>query len=262
MVNNLSTEIIGNQQLRPLNNTYYGYLYETTNTINGKKYVGVHKGSKLDPNYKGSGLLLRKAIEKYGKENFQTAVLQWCHTKEELFQLEKEYIDANRCVESTSYYNLMVGGYGGDNKTNMDANRHQKFIRNAKIAANNRKITKKMLEGYKKTAQSNRGRIVSEDTREKSRQSNIGQKRSSIAKQHMRENHADVNGVKNPFYGKHHTNETRQILSQKCVGCKGYIWITNKKDHEILITKEQLKDYPGYVRGRLRNRQKKVKFND
>lgn len=26
MVNNLSTEIIGNQQLRPLNNTYYGYL--------------------------------------------------------------------------------------------------------------------------------------------------------------------------------------------------------------------------------------------
>ena len=33
----------------------YGYIYITTNLINGMKYIGKHKASMFDPAYKGSG---------------------------------------------------------------------------------------------------------------------------------------------------------------------------------------------------------------
>ena len=39
-------------------------IYKTTNLINGKFYIG--KDSKNDPNYLGSGKILKKAFKKYG----------------------------------------------------------------------------------------------------------------------------------------------------------------------------------------------------
>ena len=44
----------------------YYILYETTNLINGKNYRGIHKTSKLEDGYLGSGLALEKSIKKYG----------------------------------------------------------------------------------------------------------------------------------------------------------------------------------------------------
>ena len=44
----------------------YGYIYETTNLINGKKYIGKRVSKTFDKYYKGSGKLLRKAFTKYG----------------------------------------------------------------------------------------------------------------------------------------------------------------------------------------------------
>ena len=48
----------------------YGYIYETTNLINGKKYIGKHKSSKFDENYYGSGTYLKKCYRKIWKRKF------------------------------------------------------------------------------------------------------------------------------------------------------------------------------------------------
>ena len=45
----------------------FGYIYETTNLINGKKYIGKHKSRCFDVKYYGSGKLFRKELEKYRK---------------------------------------------------------------------------------------------------------------------------------------------------------------------------------------------------
>lgn len=46
------------------------YVYKTINKINGKMYIGSHYG-KLNDDYLGSGLLITRAIEKHGKQNFK-----------------------------------------------------------------------------------------------------------------------------------------------------------------------------------------------
>lgn len=93
---------------------YFGYIYETTNNINGKKYIGKKKSSTFDENYIGSGVLLQKAIEKYGKVNFSVKILKWCETREILNESEKYFIKSNNVYKSIDYYNIASGGEGGN----------------------------------------------------------------------------------------------------------------------------------------------------
>ncbi len=65
-------------------------IYKTTNLINGKFYVG--KDASNNPNYYGSGLLLAKAIKKYGKENFKKEILEECQSLKDLNIREKYWI--------------------------------------------------------------------------------------------------------------------------------------------------------------------------
>lgn len=89
------------------------YIYLTTNNINGKQYIGQHKG-KPDDDYFGSGTTILKAIKKYGKENFSKIILCFCETREEADEKEKEYIEKYDAVEDRNFYNNAEGGTGGD----------------------------------------------------------------------------------------------------------------------------------------------------
>lgn len=42
------------------------YIYLTTNLVNGKQYIGQHKG-ELNDSYFGSGTNITKALIKYGR---------------------------------------------------------------------------------------------------------------------------------------------------------------------------------------------------
>lgn len=89
------------------------YIYLTTNLINGKKYIGQHKG-KVNDSYLGSGTTILKAITKYGKENFSKEILCFCQTREEADKKERELIAFYNAVENNNFYNNSEGGTGGD----------------------------------------------------------------------------------------------------------------------------------------------------
>ena len=93
---------------------YYGFIYLTTNKINGMKYVGKKKYIRNWESYLGSGIRLKYAIDKYGKENFTKEIIENVLLKEEINAREKYWIDYYNAVESKDFYNISLGGDGGD----------------------------------------------------------------------------------------------------------------------------------------------------
>lgn len=90
-------------------------VYKITNKINGKFYVGVHKTNNPYDNYMGSGVAVRRAIDKYGKENFQKEVLFITNIKEAAYSKEAELtVDFIR----EDCYNMKQGGVGGFTREN------------------------------------------------------------------------------------------------------------------------------------------------
>ena len=88
----------------------YGFIYITTNLVNGKKYLGQRKYSKGWESYLGSGVAFKKALKKYGKENFKREIIVEAETAEELNQFEKELSIKYDVVNSDNWYNLCYGG--------------------------------------------------------------------------------------------------------------------------------------------------------
>lgn len=87
-------------------------IYETTNLINGKKYIGMHQTNDINDGYLGSGVALCAAIQKYGSKNFKKRILHQVDTYEKMVKLEQELI-TEEIVKSPEYYNLRIGGQGG-----------------------------------------------------------------------------------------------------------------------------------------------------
>jgi group I intron endonuclease len=129
-------------------------IYKTTNLINGKIYIG--KDSHNNPNYIGSGKLIKYAIKKYGKENFTKEILEYCNTdnidEREIYWI-KEFNSMN------NGYNISSGGQGGD---------PFKYNRNMK------NISEKMSNSHKGDKNSMYGKSHSDSSKIKMRNKKIG----------------------------------------------------------------------------------------
>ena len=91
-------------------------VYITTNLVNGKSYIGRDLYNK--PKYLGSGALLKKAIKKYGQENFEKRILQYCNTLNELIEAEEFWIRKYNAAYDSNFYNILDGSSGGDTLSN------------------------------------------------------------------------------------------------------------------------------------------------
>lgn len=112
-----------------------GYIYVTTNLINGKRYIGKHCYSKkeIDPNYIGSGLNLQKSIKKYGIQNFTCKVIEYCDDIKTLNKQEKYWIQYYNATCSDMFYNIASGGDGGNLIANF-SKKQKKIINDKKLA--------------------------------------------------------------------------------------------------------------------------------
>lgn len=88
----------------------YYIIYMLTNKVNGKRYIGQHGTNNLDDGYMGTGILIRKEIRKYGKENFEKEILCFCKDRYDASDKEREYIARYGTYEDG--YNLAKGGEG------------------------------------------------------------------------------------------------------------------------------------------------------
>lgn len=172
------------------------FIYITTNLVTNKKYIGKHYG-ELNDSYLGSGKILIRAIEKYGKENFKRDILYISKTAEENNIKEKEFIKAFNAVEDKTFYNIAEGGDGGDIFHSLPL-KQQKQIRER---------ARKQCSGKGNPMY---GRHHSEKTKELLRQIDKSYTQTKEYRQNMSK---AVSGDKNGMYGKNHTEESKQKMS-------------------------------------------------
>lgn len=134
-------------------------IYQTTNKINGKIYIGKHQTENPNDAYLGSGIALRNAIKKYGIENFEKVILFDFDTEQEMNDKERELI-TEEFVKRKDTYNKGVGGEGGPH---FKGKKHSLESRQ-KMGVPNKKLSQ---EARQKISISNSRRIVSEETRKK-----------------------------------------------------------------------------------------------
>lgn len=178
----------------------YGYIYKTTNSVNGKIYIGRHKIDKFDLDYLGSGTLLSKAIKKHGRANFSVKLLIWCNSEDDLNQTEIRLIRLYRkLLGSDKLYNIADGG-------------HRPFC------SFTPEIRKKMSESQKRLAPLLRehrrlahlGKKHTDVAKEKNRISSTGRKHTEAAKEKIRIR----------FLGKKHSPARVEKNRQSHIGLK------------------------------------------
>lgn len=107
---------------------YYGFIYEITNTINGKRYIGrkyftaaktrqvkgKKKRTRVESDWKdywGSSKYLLADIEAYGVENFKREIIRLCKTRGECnywetkLQFEHNVLEAKTANGEWAFYN-------------------------------------------------------------------------------------------------------------------------------------------------------------
>jgi len=224
-------------------------IYEIKNKINGKSYIGQHSSDELGT-YWGSGKLIRKAIEKYGIENFERTILESCPNKNELNEREKYWIKEKDSINSG--YNLTEGGTGGDTS---------KFINYSKEWAETQRINTKQYwdslseeerkeRSLKVSGENNgmvgkvgywKGKNIPREIIQKGLESRrsyegeenpnwkggVSKKQCKCGKDIAPNNETcsdcrDRTGENNPFYGKTHSTETKRKLSESRMGKKPF----------------------------------------
>jgi group I intron endonuclease len=91
-------------------------IYKITNKINGKIYIGKRvlcERDFMNSNYWGSGKFIKRAIAKYGKNNFMREVICECASIEDMNKQEIFYINKFNALVPYGY-NIQKGGNGGD----------------------------------------------------------------------------------------------------------------------------------------------------
>jgi len=90
----------------------YHIIYVVINQVNSKYYIG--KVTSFSPNdgYRGSGVYLWRAINKYGIQNFKRTNLVYLNSSDEAFKLESAIV-TNEILDTSHCYNLKAGGLGG-----------------------------------------------------------------------------------------------------------------------------------------------------
>lgn len=209
-------------------------LYQVTNLLNGKYYIGVHCDS-ANTRYMGSGISIKRAIKKYGKENFKKDILVEHEDKNFIYQLETAVVN-QEFVDREDNYNIHPGGHGGSGPCSPEtrqrigarAKGNQRFLGHhhspeslKKIGAASKgripwckgKVDIFSPEHRQKIGAANARRVWSTESRQKLSTTNQGR----LRKPHSAETKQKIRNAK---LGKHLSLEHRQKIGAATKGKK------------------------------------------
>lgn len=196
----------------------YHFVYMTLNKVTNKLYLGKHSTKRLNDNYLGSGKLLLQSIKKYGRENFIIDIINFYDTSEQAYKMEKLLSEAIDVVNDDNFYNLIYGGKHSLSGYNMPEEKRKLLSEKYKGTGNPFYGRHHTEETKKRISMMNKGTKY-EDPKYRKRLSELRRK-ENLSEETIRKKREAVMGSKNPFYGKHHTEETKEKIRKKVLGRK------------------------------------------
>jgi group I intron endonuclease len=173
-------------------------VYQTTNKINGKIYIGVHKHLKED-SYLGSGAALKKAIKKHGRKSFKRETLFEFDSKREAYKKEEELVTES-FIARRDTYNMKPGGLGHGifymglvNVRDSEGNTSRVSVDDPRV------LSGELVPLTRGKGNPMYGKCHSKETIEKNRQAHLGKSLS---------------------------DETKEKISKRLLGKSPVIWIT------------------------------------
>ena len=165
-------------------------IYQITNLIDGKIYIGKHQTNDLDDGYMGSGRLLKRAQEKHGLENFKKEILFQLDSEQAMNAKEAELVTEEFCLREDTY-NLCPGGKGGWGYINQNTD----FAERNKILNANRNYSaesfrtklsvQRIGRKYPKISEANKGRAATLGMTGKVHSEEVRSKMSSVHKERI-----------------------------------------------------------------------------
>jgi hypothetical protein len=246
-------------------------IYFTTNMVNGTIYIGKHQTEDINDDYLGSGVLLIKAIRKYGRENFTKTTQYIFGTEGEMNDMERSLVNES-VVKSDNFYNIALGGNGGCIVLHKDHPKYQQTIDKItktkscpefrkrvsnttkqlhverrvgmygkKQTAHQKSVVSRTMKGTPNSPEAEQKRLASlRNTLDDPDYVNpkLGGSLTADHKQKISDNHADFSGKLNPNYGVACSPEKKAIISQKAlernkikIECEFCGRLTSKTNH-------------------------------
>jgi len=189
-------------------------IYKITNKINGKYYIGKHQTTNIDDDYMGSGKNIKRAIAKYGIDNFTKEILRIYDNEVDMNAAEKELV-----IISEETYNLCEGGKGGFGYINSVGKNFYKD--HDKVAISNLAKGKKALQEYYTSGKHKEiMKPVIQKIHEKYPEGIWKGKKHTPETIKKLSGHNRQNGELNSQYGKPRSEETKQKIRQTLLNKK------------------------------------------
>lgn len=186
------------------------FVYETVCLINNKTYIG--STSSINKEYLGSGIKLKKDINKYGLKQFSKKILHECNNIYEALDIESQLVTKNY-VKSSETYNLISGGGIGWSAVNVKRKniytRTKKHRNESSIKArkylHNKSVRKKSSNTFKKRYKEGKINLIGFKNKKHSNKTKeiIGRKSAIHQK-----------GKGNSQYGKPRSEKTKRKISE------------------------------------------------
>lgn len=193
-------------------------VYKATCVVTGKVYIGITQKSLKQRKAihetkatQGKQEHFRRALRKYGFDNFKWEVIDNAEKWEELCELEKVYIE-----KFDSFNNGYNSTLGGDGAFGVKWTEERRKEHSALMLTNHPFKGKKFSEETRKRiGNAKKGQTLSEEAKKKISKAHKGKRLSEETK--MKIGQAQI-GDKHHAWGKHHTKEHRNKISKALTG--------------------------------------------